>query len=710
MLSKRRPLWKGLTIIEMAFVILIISVLISGTILGNNLIKKARLSAAKALAQSSPVLTIPSNVLWLETSLNNSIQDSQSSNGETITSWHDQSNTVAVTAVGQGPTYANSINDIHAIKFIGSHNDYLQIADAYFLNNTDYTIMVVEKRQSAHNDNYFIGETSSNPNDNLALGYSLDSVVIHAQGNDSYDTDAIVSSYTSSPNDPRVFTFIHSATSGNSTYINGMLAAQDTNKTDHIDDMTSLAIGKGYTGEIGEIAIYTRALRLKERQEIENYLSQKWSIELYEESCIGYPVTKSGCDVSNTTCIINLVGSTNTGTVDSGDSGDIACDVSGYSGTVSYSCDNTVMTYNTTCGCDLASGYLESEGSCILGQSCSTAEVAGISTPTAVDHMATGTLTCDTSNHYTGSVTYDCDDGTLNPTGECDCESGYIMVDGVCEPICSASVTPNNTAVPGDLIYSFTADGTFSCLAPVTAEILVVAGGGAGGANAGGGGGGGGVVYKSSLTIPIGSYTVDVGAGGVANSSLDPSGRSGENSSIDITGVEIAIGGGGGSSRIGRYQVADGGDDGGSGGGGGGGKPYDGGGVSSETAYAGSGTSGQGNRGGTGYASACSSAGGGGGGAGSAGKNSYNANAGNGGAGRTISITGSSVVYGSGGGGGRNCDTGGQVGNGGVGAGKGGKTTVGGNATGRGSGGGGGGGYLIGGNGNSGIVIIRYSK
>ena len=94
--------------------------------------------------------------------------------------------------------------------------------------------MVLEKRQSGSSNNYFIGETSANPNTSLALGYSSDSTVIHAQGNQSYTTSATVSSYASSTDKPRQFTFVHSSTAGNSTYINGILAAQDTSKTAHL--------------------------------------------------------------------------------------------------------------------------------------------------------------------------------------------------------------------------------------------------------------------------------------------------------------------------------------------------------------------------------------------------------------------------------------------------------------------------------------------
>ena len=307
---------KAFTLIEISVVILIIGVMLAGTFIGTRLVAKSRLAAAESLARSSPVPGIKDNMLWLETSLSASIDGSQASDGTAVTSWYDQSSNAAkplVVAVGTGPTYANTINHVHAIKFNGSTANYLQISDASFLNGTDYTIMVLEKRQSSASNNYFIGETSGSPNTSLALGYSSDSTVIHAQGNQSYSASATVSSYASSTDKPRQFTFVHSSTAGNSTYINGILAAQDATKTAHLSGITSLAIGKGYTGEIGEIAIFARALKPEERQPIEDYAGKKWTRSINRSavsggSCIGYTITESGCDLSASSCSISVAG------------------------------------------------------------------------------------------------------------------------------------------------------------------------------------------------------------------------------------------------------------------------------------------------------------------------------------------------------------------------------------------------------------------
>jgi hypothetical protein len=83
---------------------------------------------------------------------------------------------------------------------------------------------------------------------------------------------------------------------------------------------------------------------------------------------------------------------------------------------------------------------------------------------------------------------------------------------------------------------------------PISCDILIVAGGGAGGRNpqgsgrAGGGGGAGGLIYLQNQNISAGSYNITVGNGGDITNTI---GNNGGNSSFD---THIAIGGGGGGS------------------------------------------------------------------------------------------------------------------------------------------------------------------
>ena len=286
----------------------------------------------------------------------------------------------------------------------------------------------------------------------------------------------------------------------------------------------------------------------------------------------------------------------------------------------------------------------------------------------------------------------------------------------------------------GEIVHSFTNNGTFSVLLPGKVKILLVGGGGGGGAFHGGGGGGGGVIYEEELDLAIGSYEISIGNGGAGSTSKTVRGSNGGDTTIATNGVAMltALGGGGGGSG-GAKGDNELGAAGGSGGGGSAMNGY----TAVTYRSGGAGTENQGHDGGAGRNGGWYNGsyvysqwwtwGGGGGGAGESGENAHGSAgpdegltstaAGKGGEGRVCDISGESVVYASGGGGGDN----GRPGSssylsrpGGTGAGAGGSLdNGGGDAIGYGSGGGGGGSNGAtcgcGGNGMSGIVIISYA-
>jgi len=272
------------TLIKLSSAIAVVGILIVGVMTATNLVKKSKIAAAQSLTKASPIAEINDNALWLESSSESSFKDNESSTGDAVTTWYDQKNSgnkssieVVGTPEKTGPTHSNTINYIRAIKFGGSTDNYLQIKDASFLNNTDYTIIVLEKRQSA-TAGYFIGDSSvATANQTLLLGYSADTNISHSQGTGNAYTSN-VSTYSSSKDAPRIFTFISDSASGKKTYINGILAAESSDTT-KLSNISTLAIGKGYTGEIGEIAIFTRALKAEEIKNTEDYLGKKYQLQ-----------------------------------------------------------------------------------------------------------------------------------------------------------------------------------------------------------------------------------------------------------------------------------------------------------------------------------------------------------------------------------------------------------------------------------------------
>ncbi len=669
--------FRAFSLIELSLVILVIGVLIVGITASSILIKKSRITNAQRLSENSPIAGIRATSLWLETSLDSSFVsqiDDNSSIGSN--SWNDRSSSkISLTIAGSGAdvVYANTINYIPGIKF--SNGKYLTF-DGSFLNNTDYTISILEKRL-ATGTNYFLGDSSnSDANESILLGYSLDNQIVHSQG-DSNSYNSSVSTYNQSKDYPRVFTFTHSTSDGNKTYINGYLAASDSNRTNHLTNISTIALGKGYQGEIGEIAIFTKKLKNSERKDVEEYLAKKFNANIDQGNSLGATtcdgiVTSSGCSQA---CSVSVPG-VSTSSVADGASGTFSCSQTGYSGSIDYTCSNG--TISTTGSCSCTSGYEFSGGSCV--QAPCSISVTGSSTTSVTG--ASGSITCD-SEGYTGSVTYTCSGGNAAAiSGTCSCTSGYTLSDGECikDPACSGGTI---TSVSGGVVHTFKSSGTLSCPEDVSVQYLIVAGGGGSGGFGGGGGAGG--LLSGTTTISSGDYTITVGAGGSGETANNVGGTNGGNSSFNSL---TAIGGG-----YGRHSLQ------GTSGGSGGGNGYD---NSSDKA---NGTSGQGNAGGVsaGWISPGYPAGGGGG-AGSAGGNASSANGGIGGdagAGVQSSITGTAKWYGVGGpGASRNGNHGSAA--------AGGSSIATAGAANTGNGAGAGTTQWVGKSGGSGIVIIRY--
>lgn len=432
---------KAFSLIEVSIVILIIGILIIGVIGAKHMIKKARISAAQSITRSSPISSITNNKLWLETSLAEIVLEGASANGDYITNWQDNSvnkASISTSAVGTGPTYSNSINGVQAIKFDDTSNShYLQINNAEFLNNTDYTIFIVEKRIS-HNSgvkNYLLGEEGS-----FSFGYESETTIMQSHSQTpSADNQANIENLSSYADKPRMITITHSKAEGNKIYINATLANEDNSSEakEHLN-LTTLAIGKGYNGEIGEIVIFDRDIKLVERKEIENYLSKKWKAPNNRDNapiCTG-TVLSTGCQAS---CSINITGSSTT-TLSTGASQQISCDQAGYKGSTiqTYSCIYGTLSpipATSQCiddnGCD--SGYINYSGVCSIVNNCTGLTIEGSST-TSINHGQISSIPCDQEGYSGFSTGYSCDNGSFTAGTNCTCDTanGYSMVGGTC--------------------------------------------------------------------------------------------------------------------------------------------------------------------------------------------------------------------------------------------------------------------------------------
>ena len=422
----------GFSLLEVAIVTVIIGLLIAGVVGSRHIIKKARINSAQAATRSSPINGVKGNRLWLETSLDDLSFGNNLSNGDTISSWENNANNqnkviISVPSGASGPTYSNSINGVQAAKF--SDSNYLQIDNAQFLNGTDYTIIIVDKRVDLDSEettdqdqNYLLGEDGS-----FAIGYESNTKIIQSHGEGESSTNiANIEPISSYNNKPRTIAFTHSSSQGNKIYINGTLANEDTSDEAkaHLTGLSNVFIGKGYNGEIGEIAIFERDIKNSERKEIEDHLTEKWNAPNNRDlssDCTSSVITSTGCQALS--CSYTVYGAEfPTGTV-SDASGTISCGTDdNFAGTdYTYSCSGG-NDINANCAC--ASGYTYNSSTNVCEMSCSYT-VYGATVPTGSVSDASGTISCGTDDNFAGTdYTYSCSGGS-DITANCACATGY---------------------------------------------------------------------------------------------------------------------------------------------------------------------------------------------------------------------------------------------------------------------------------------------
>lgn len=305
------------SLIELSIVILIIGILIAGITQSSRLIKQTRLKTARSLTQSSPVAGISDLLLWYETSLESSFDDSVQTDGGIISAWYDNNpqstsklnatptltvNGVSWTACDNtnGPTFRENIFNlgIPAVRFDGT-DDCLNFDGSGLIGN-NYTIFVVEqKRAAVDNHRYFFGGISPNTstnNVNLYFGWATDISVRFTQGasvsavNLNYNNSSLAYSAPVA----RIHTGQLDKSVKKSYWLNGGDSPESSNTTSSytasLVSFDSLALGRFkitssnfnryFNGDIAEIIIFTRALKTEERQAIESYLGKKYAITI----------------------------------------------------------------------------------------------------------------------------------------------------------------------------------------------------------------------------------------------------------------------------------------------------------------------------------------------------------------------------------------------------------------------------------------------
>ena len=290
----------GFSLIELSIVILIIGILVAGITQGSKLVAKSNLSSSRTLTQSSIVTVTDGLSMWLETTLESSIKASEAINGNSVSTWYDNqavNNKVNATqaTVANQPIYReNAINGLPALEFDGTNDNLL--FNSQFLLNTNYTIFIVESRTGANaSGGYLIGGSDLQAVGNyiLFLGYQSNTNLWSGHRIGCCSGGLAIPAYSKPIPRIHCITQDSSITNGKQYILNGVkMVPGGIANNEALSTFQGSAIGGVtaaptyyYKGYIGEVIMFSTALKDKEIQYIGCYLGKKWNINLPAGYC-----------------------------------------------------------------------------------------------------------------------------------------------------------------------------------------------------------------------------------------------------------------------------------------------------------------------------------------------------------------------------------------------------------------------------------------
>lgn len=288
------------SLVEISIVIIIIGILVAGVTQSSRLLTQAKLSSAKSMTQSSPVSSITGLSLWIDSVSDASFQSNDLDDATTITTWNDinpQTITKANLTPSGGPLYkTNVINGLPAILFDGV-DDFASTANFSNISSASTVFAVVKLPSTLAAQTIFSKRATTGTAINIEFGTTVATGWTYADGGASYNPTA--SSAPTAASGSYVVSVVYnlsSADSGTSTatgvhfFQNGSTTPFTLNHFATTGSPTSVSenlfVGKSgltatpafFSGHIGELVIFDRALKREERRSIEAYLGKKWGI------------------------------------------------------------------------------------------------------------------------------------------------------------------------------------------------------------------------------------------------------------------------------------------------------------------------------------------------------------------------------------------------------------------------------------------------
>lgn len=298
---------KAFSFIEVVVSILVISIALTGILTSKYLIKESRIANAKILTTNSPLAQLPEVTFWLETTSDTSfktqeVQDYQKlSAAETtlgkgsITKWYDRNphpvkrnNAVMTTSASAPKYYRDCLKGLPCLHFDKINQYYLDLQNTSSLILNDYSIFIVDKRNSFGAMSLISSDSHASGNESLEIGYTDSDTIYWNQGGTTEETYAIPANHQEQL---KLHIFINASNSSGvgslSYYINEDLIAADNLPVS--SDFSALTLGSPlkiggdingyYDGSVGEIIIVPYAVSKRERIEIQQYLLKKWTIQ-----------------------------------------------------------------------------------------------------------------------------------------------------------------------------------------------------------------------------------------------------------------------------------------------------------------------------------------------------------------------------------------------------------------------------------------------
>lgn len=299
---------RAFSLVELSIVILIIGVLVAAVGQGLDLLQDSKLAAARSITKSSRVAALKDLGAWFDATAEQSFLLADIDSGE-LSTWKDinpQRGGIVTTSnsglCGTKPTYVNNgINGLPAVKF-GDTSLAQGVTPASCFNVSNANLLGTSGATI-----FFVATAGNNGDKQMPLSTGGAAITLYApttgspgvvcgQAFKSPISDSWMSNYipTNAPIIPRGTPFVCSARYEKSTEIQGWtnkLKAGNsstfaTNGGDLTQSNDAYIAGPGshggastFTGQLGELIIFNRALTTKERNSVEDYLSRKWNIK-----------------------------------------------------------------------------------------------------------------------------------------------------------------------------------------------------------------------------------------------------------------------------------------------------------------------------------------------------------------------------------------------------------------------------------------------